>query len=190
MQAPILVIDNYDSFTYNLVHYIEKYADTDVHVYRNDEITLSQINNYQKIVLSPGPGLPSEAGILCDIVKHYFRSKKILGICLGHQAIAEVFGGQLYNLPKVYHGVGHPIKIIKSSVISIGIPEKFIAGRYHSWAVKKENLPDCLEPLMEDENKVIMALKHKDFDVYGLQFHPESILTEYGEKFIENWINF
>lgn len=189
MQTPILVLDNYDSFTYNLVHYIEKYSTTEIHVYRNDEISLSEIDMYQKIVLSPGPGLPKDAGILCDVIKHFSLSKSILGICLGHQAIAEVFGGELYNLPEVYHGVGHSVNIIKASAISAGIPKKFKAGRYHSWAVKKESLPDCFDVLMEDEDNVIMAIKHKEFDVYGLQFHPESILTEFGEKFIENWLN-
>lgn len=188
MQTPILVLDNYDSFTYNLVHYLEKYSTTEIHVYRNDVIDLSEIDRYQKIVLSPGPGLPKDAGILCDVIKHYSPNKIILGICLGHQAIAEVFGGELYNLPEVYHGVGHRVNIIKPSEISVGIPEKFNAGRYHSWAVKKETLPNCLEVLMEDENGVIMAIKHKNFQVYGLQFHPESVLTEYGEKFIENWL--
>lgn len=188
MQTPILVLDNYDSFTYNLVHYLEKYSNTEIHVSRNDEISLSEINKYQKIVLSPGPGLPKDAGILCEVIKHYSPNKTILGICLGHQAIAEVFGGELYNLPEVYHGVGHSVNIIKASAISAGIPDKFKAGRYHSWAVKKENLPNCLEVLMEDENEVVMALKHKEFDIYGLQFHPESVLTEHGEKFIENWL--
>jgi anthranilate synthase component 2 len=188
MHLPILVIDNYDSFTYNLVHYLEKYATAPIHVYRNDKITLSQINSYQNIVLSPGPGLPRDAGILCSAIKEFASSKNILGICLGHQAIAEVFGGELYNLPEVYHGVAHKIKIIKQSPISEGIPNNFLAGRYHSWAVKKDNLPNCFVILMQDENDVIMAIKHKIYNVYGIQFHPESILTEYGEKIIENWI--
>ena len=189
MHAPVLVLDNYDSFTYNLVHYLEKYSTSEIHVFRNDEILISEIEKYQNIVLSPGPGLPKDAGILCDVIKHFSSSKNILGICLGHQAIAEVFGADLYNLPEVYHGVAHNIKIIKQSKISEGIPNNFQAGRYHSWAVKKINLPECFDVLMEDDNEVIMALKHKNFNVYGLQFHPESIMTEYGEKLIENWLN-
>lgn len=189
MHLPVLVIDNYDSFTYNLVHYIEKYSAGEVHIFRNDEILLSEIEKYRNIVLSPGPGLPKDAGVLCDVIKHFSVSKNILGICLGHQAIAEVFGAHLFNLPQVYHGVSHQINIIKQSQISEGIPDVFMAGRYHSWAVKKNNFPDSLEILMEDENGVAMALKHKIYNVYGLQFHPESIMTEFGEKFIENWLN-
>jgi anthranilate synthase component 2 len=189
MHSPILVIDNYDSFTYNLVHYLEKYANAPIHVFRNDKITLSEINLYQHIVLSPGPGLPKDAGILCNAIKEFASTKNILGICLGHQAIAEVFGAELYNLPEVYHGVAHKIKIIKHSNISESIPDNFYAGRYHSWAVKKDNLPNCFDILMQDENDVIMAIKHKIYNVYGIQFHPESVLTEYGVKLIENWLN-
>lgn len=188
MPLPVFVLDNYDSFTYNLVHYIEKYSESEVHVFRNDEISLSEIQKYQNIVLSPGPGLPKEAGILCDVIKHFSSSKNILGVCLGHQAIAEVFGARLLNLTQVYHGVSKQIKIIKQSKISEGIPHAFMAGRYHSWAVDKNNFPKCLEILMEDENGIIMALKHIEYNVIGLQFHPESIMTEYGEKLIENWL--
>lgn len=188
MPLPVLVLDNYDSFTYNLVHYIEKYSKSEVQVFRNDEISLSEIEKYRNIVLSPGPGLPKDAGVLCDVIKHFYSSKNILGICLGHQAIAEVFGARLFNLTQVYHGVSNQIKIIKQSKITEGIPDSFMAGRYHSWAVDKNNFPKCLEILMEDENGIIMALKHIKYNVIGLQFHPESIMTEYGEKLIENWL--
>lgn len=190
MPSPILVIDNYDSFTYNLIHYLEKFSECEIRVFRNDEILLSQIENYSNIVLSPGPGLPKNAGIMCDVINKFSATKNILGICLGHQAIAHVFGAHLYNLPQVYHGVAHKVNVLKPSNLSVGIPDTFIAGRYHSWAVDKNNFPECLDILMEDENGVIMALKHKHYNVYGLQFHPESILTEFGDKLIENWLNY
>jgi anthranilate synthase component II len=184
----ILVLDNYDSFTYNLVHYLEKMGAEEVHVFRNDKISIEEVNAYDKILLSPGPGIPSEAGILPELIKHYAGKKSILGVCLGQQAIAEAFGGSIFNLDKVYHGVATPIQITKKDSLFDHIPEKFLAGRYHSWAVDK-NLPSDLEILAVDENQNIMALRHKTFDVKGVQFHPESILTEHGEQLIKNWLS-
>jgi anthranilate synthase component II len=188
MNTPILVIDNYDSFTYNLVHYIEKYSSSEVHVYRNDEISLSQIDSYQNIILSPGPGLPKDAGIICELIRQFADKKNILGICLGHQAIAEVFGAKLYNLKEVYHGVQHNVVVVEDSALTANIKSPFKAGRYHSWAVDATALPNNIAVLMQDENKVIMGIKIKNLNVYGLQFHPESIMTECGEKLIENWL--
>lgn len=186
----ILVLDNYDSFTYNLVHYLEKTGSrVQVDVYRNDKITLEKINNYDKILLSPGPGLPSEAGILMDVIKEYASGKSMLGVCLGQQAIAETFGGKLVNLDTVYHGVATGMRVLRNDILFRGIPEKFRAGRYHSWVVDKNNFPPELEITAEDENGYIMGLRHKKYDVRGVQFHPESVLTEYGQEMISNWVN-
>lgn len=185
----ILVLDNYDSFTYNLVHYLEKVSDAQIEVHRNDKITLEEISKFDKILLSPGPGIPSEAGILLDVIKTYASSKSILGVCLGQQAIAEAFGGSLNNLSEVFHGVSTPIEIIGEDVLFKNIPKKLNVGRYHSWAVNKNDLPKNLEITAVDEQGNIMALKHKTYDVKGVQFHPESVLTEHGLKMIENWIN-
>ncbi len=184
----ILVLDNYDSFTYNLVHYIEKLSENPVDVYRNDAISLNAIAAYDKICLSPGPGLPGEAGIMIDAIKKYYKEKSILGICLGMQAIAEVFGGKLKNLAEVHHGI--PRKTVGSEKKNLfsGLPEEFISGRYHSWVVDPDGFPEELEVIAIDEEKNIMALYHKQFDIGGVQFHPESVLTEYGEKIIENWV--
>lgn len=184
----ILVVDNYDSFTYNLVHYLEA-LDCQVTVLRNDEIELEEVKNYDKILLSPGPGLPSEAGLLNEIIKEYASSKSILGICLGQQAIGEVFGSTLKNLEKVYHGTATKAKIlVDDEPLLKNIPTEFWVGRYHSWVVEKSNLGPDLEITSVDENGEIMSLRHKIFDVRGVQFHPESILTPYGKQILENWI--
>lgn len=185
----ILVFDNYDSFTYNLVHLVEKITHTKVDVFRNDEITLDAVNGYDKIILSPGPGVPSEAGLLLPLIKLYAATKSILGVCLGHQAIGEAFGGTLTNLSKVYHGVATPIKIINpQSEILKGLGDTIEVGRYHSWIVNNENFPAELEVTAVDENGFIMALQHKTFDVQGVQFHPESVLTPEGETILRNWL--
>lgn len=186
----ILVLDNYDSFTYNLVHAIRKISGRQVDVYRNDEITLEEIDKYDKIVLSPGPGLPKEAGILLDVIKTYASSKSILGVCLGHQAIGVAFGGKLHNMNRVIHGMATSVRLKHSgNSLFKGLPETFQAGRYHSWIVSEEDLPGCLEVTSYDDEGKIMSMKHKDYDLEGVQFHPESILTPLGEKIIENWLN-
>jgi anthranilate synthase component II len=186
----ILVFDNYDSFTYNLVHLVEKITHEKVDVFRNDEISLEQANAYDKIILSPGPGIPSEAGLLLPLIKQYAATKSILGVCLGHQAIGEAFGGILTNLSKVYHGVATPIKIkSKKSKILNGLPEIIEVGRYHSWIISEENFPAELEVTARDDNGYIMALQHKTYDVQGVQFHPESVLTPDGEKILRNWLD-
>ena len=184
----ILILDNYDSFTYNLVHYVEKVFDGSIDVYRNDKIDLKQIDHYDKIIFSPGPGLPSQAGIMLDVIRLYADRKSMLGVCLGHQAIAEAFGGSLVNLKTVFHGVATITEVVKPDPIFNEIPPKFKSGRYHSWVVDKNNFPDSLEIIASDESANIMALRHKKYDIKGVQFHPESILTEYGEQIIKNWI--
>lgn len=186
----ILVLDNYDSFTYNLVHYLEDITGERPDVFRNDKIKLEEINNYDKILLSPGPGLPNEAGILCDLIRKYAPTKSILGVCLGLQAIGEVFGGKLENLDNVYHGVATPVHVLeKKEKLFSGLPANFDVGRYHSWVVSKNNLPDCFEKTAEDDNGQIMGLTHKEYDVRGVQFHPESIMTEHGKEMMRNWVN-
>tara|TARA_B100001109_G_scaffold25128_2_gene18586 strand:+ start:1123 stop:1683 length:561 start_codon:yes stop_codon:yes gene_type:complete len=182
----VIVIDNYDSFTYNLVHYLEE-LNCRVTVKRNDEVNIEDIQKFDKVVLSPGPGIPSEAGLSKEIILRYFKSKSILGVCLGHQAIAEVFGGELLNLKKVFHGVATDINIVKSDPIFLGLPNTLKVGRYHSWVVK-EPVPSDLEVIAIDENGQIMALKHKKYSVWGVQFHPESILTEHGKSLLKNWL--
>lgn len=184
----ILVLDNYDSFTYNLVHYLEKVSDATVEVHRNDKITLKDIDRFDKILLSPGPGIPSEAGILIDVIKTYASSKSILGVCLGQQAIAEAFGGTLINMTEVFHGVSTPIEIVAEDVLFQSIPKQILVGRYHSWCVNKNKLPEELEVTALDTAGNIMALKHKTLDVRGVQFHPESVLTEHGLQMIKNWV--
>jgi len=184
----ILVFDNYDSFTYNLVHLLEKVCDDEIEVFRNDKIALKDINVYDKILLSPGPGLPSEAGSLLEVIKTYAPTKDILGVCLGLQAIGESFGAKLKNLDKVYHGLATPIQLLGDTVLFKDCPKEFKAGRYHSWVVDKVGLPDCFEITATDEEGNIMAMKHKTYNVRGVQFHPESILSEYGEQIIRNWI--
>ena len=185
----ILVFDNYDSFTYNLVHLVEKITHEKVDVFRNDQIALEKVVAYDKIILSPGPGIPEEAGLLLELVKEYAPVKSILGICLGHQAIAEVFGGKLINLDTVFHGVATPIKILNSKAeILKGLPDEIVGGRYHSWIVSDDNFPEELQVTARDENGYIMALQHKTFDVQGVQFHPESVLTPDGERIMRNWL--
>lgn len=185
----ILVFDNYDSFTYNLVHLVEKILHEKVDVYRNDEISLEKVKEYDKIILSPGPGIPEEAGLLLPLIKEYAATKSILGVCLGHQAIGEAFGGTLTNLSKVYHGVATPIKILNTkSQILKGLGEEIEVGRYHSWIVSNDNFPAELEVTATDENGFIMAMQHKTYDVQGVQFHPESVLTPDGEKILRNWL--
>ncbi|MEO7044815.1 MAG: aminodeoxychorismate/anthranilate synthase component II [Ferruginibacter sp.] len=186
----ILVFDNYDSFTYNLVHLVEKILHLKVEVFRNDEIALEKVKEYDKIILSPGPGIPSEAGMLLPLIKEYASSKSILGVCLGHQAIGESFGGTLVNLDTVYHGVATPVKILdKNAPILKGLGDSIEAGRYHSWIIDRNNFPEELEITAVDENNYIMALQHKKYDVQGVQFHPESVLTPDGEKILRNWLS-
>jgi anthranilate synthase component 2 len=184
----ILVFDNYDSFTYNLVHLVEKITRGKVEVFRNDEIPLEKVKEYDKIILSPGPGIPEEAGLLLPLIKEYAASKSILGVCLGHQAIGEAFGGKLVNLSTVYHGVAMPCTFIKPSPLFKGLPETIDVGRYHSWVVSEEGFPGELEITAVDEHQYIMALQHKNLDVQGVQFHPESVLTPLGETILRNWI--
>ena len=185
----VVILDNYDSFTYNLLHAIEKIMNAKVDVVRNDQVGVDHFEKYDKIVLSPGPGIPDEAGILKQVIKEYAPKKSILGVCLGNQAIGEVFGGQLVNLDKVYHGVATDIlvKDINEKLFR-NIPSKFEGGRYHSWIVNRKTLPDCFTVTAEDENGQIMALTHKSYDLRGVQFHPESVLTPEGEKILRNWI--
>jgi anthranilate synthase component 2 len=210
----ILVFDNYDSFTYNLVHLVERILHQKVEVYRNDQIPLEKVKEYDKIILSPGPGLPEEAGVLLPLIKEYASSKSILGVCLGHQAIGEAFGGNLVNLDDVYHGVATPVRIVSRESSNVkrqtsnmdggsnsrltfpvsrnlfdGLPGVFEAGRYHSWIVSDENFPGELEVTARDENNFIMALQHKTYDVQGVQFHPESVLTPKGPDILKNWLN-
>jgi len=183
----ILVIDNYDSFTYNLVHYLEEF-NCDVTVKRNDKLELEEVAQYDKILLSPGPGLPDEAGLLKPIIKTYAQTKSILGVCLGLQAIAEVFGGSLINLDTVCHGMASPINIIgKDDNLYRNIPKEIEVGRYHSWVVSPELPPELLVTSV-DNDEHIMSLKHKNFDVRGVQFHPESILTPQGKQILKNWV--
>jgi anthranilate synthase component 2 len=184
----ILVIDNYDSFTYNLVHLLHE-LNQDAEVWRNDKFELKDVAAFDKILLSPGPGIPSEAGLLLQVIEKYAATKSILGVCLGQQAIAEVFGGELYNLEKPVHGTATNI-VVKdpNEVVFRGLPQTFKVGRYHSWAVKSENLPKELIITAEDEKGVMMALRHQDLDVRGVQFHPESVLTQFGKEMIKNWL--
>jgi len=183
----ILIFDNYDSFTYNLVHLVEKILHQKVDVYRNDQIPLEKVKEYDKIILSPGPGIPVEAGLLLPLIKEYASSKSILGVCLGHQAIGEAFGGTLINLSTVYHGVATDCHLSGSKLFE-GLPGNITIGRYHSWIVSDKNFPKELEITARDENDYIMGLQHKTYDVQGLQFHPESVLTPDGEKIMRNWL--
>jgi anthranilate synthase component 2 len=220
----ILVFDNYDSFTYNLVHLVEKILHQKVDVYRNDQIPLEDVKAYDKIILSPGPGIPEEAGLLLPLIKEYAATKSILGVCLGHQAIGQAFGGKLTNLSTVYHGVATPVQIVNrqsaignretakgkrqkakgeaevaeshspltidhsQSSLFEGLPDEFEVGRYHSWVVSEEGFPKELEITARDANNYIMALQHKTYDVQGVQFHPESVLTPRGEEILRNWL--
>lgn len=187
--ARILILDNYDSFTFNLVHYVEEFGAHQVDVFRNDQILVEDVAKYDGIILSPGPGIPCEAGNLIPVIKEYHRTKRIFGVCLGQQAIAEAFGGALLNLSTVYHGIATTMEVIEPThYIFSNIPTLFEAGRYHSWVVNPETLPLCLRVTATDENKQIMALCHKELDVCGVQFHPESILTPDGKQMIFNWL--
>jgi len=185
----ILIIDNYDSFTYNLVHLVNEIG-LQCEVWRNDKFNISDVDAYDRIILSPGPGIPSEAGLLLEVIEKYAATKSIFGVCLGQQAIAEVFGGKLYNLPQPMHGIATPIKVTdKQERLFTGLPETFKVGRYHSWVVDGNALPDCLAVTAIDEaDNSLMALTHKEYDVRGVQFHPESILTEFGKEMMQNWL--
>jgi anthranilate synthase component 2 len=183
----IFVIDNYDSFTYNLVHYLEELG-ARVTVKRNDQFELSEIEDYEYLLLSPGPGIPDEAGLLKAAIERYAASKKILGVCLGQQAIGEVFGAKLNNLNTVFHGVATPINVSEKDLLFDGLPNSFEVGRYHSWVVKTP-LPEDLVATSFDNNEQLMSLRHRSYSVRAVQFHPESILTMYGKKILENWIN-
>lgn len=196
----ILVFDNYDSFTYNLVHLVEKITHVKADVFRNDQIALEKVKDYDKIILSPGPGIPVEAGLLLPLIKEYASSKSILGVCLGHQAIGEAFGGKLINLTTVYHGVATPIEImnhesgitnqeVKAKDLFKGLSGTIEVGRYHSWIISDEDFPEELEVTARDDNNYIMALQHKKYDVQGVQFHPESVLTPDGETILRNWLS-
>lgn len=182
----VFVIDNYDSFTYNLVHYLKEF-EVEVKVCRNDEFEYNDLINYNKILLSPGPGIPDEAGKLKEVIKKYADSKSILGVCLGHQAIGEVFGGKIKNLTNVYHGISSKIRIVENDSLFNNLPNEIEVGRYHSWVIDKP-LPKDLIATAFDSNKQIMAIKHRVFDIKGVQFHPESILTPHGKQIINNWL--
>lgn len=183
----IVIIDNYDSFTYNLSHLVKELG-ADVTVLRNDQFELSELEPYSKIILSPGPGIPSEAGLLCDVIRTYAGIKPILGVCLGHQAIGEVFGGKLENLSDVFHGVATEGTQFGNDPLFSGLPARITMGRYHSWVVSKEGFPECLEITAESDEEQIMALRHKTLNIRGIQFHPESVLTPDGRKMLQNWM--
>ena len=190
MKHKVLIVDNYDSFTYNLVYLVKKVAGETPTVIRNDDPRLNDIDDFTHIILSPGPGIPSEAGLLIDVIKRMAPKKPILGVCLGHQAIGEAFGGELLNLDKVYHGVSDTMKIVKlNETLYAGMTDIFTAARYHSWVVKKDSLPGSLEINCVDPQGQIMGLTHKEYNVKGVQFHPESYLSEHGEKIIRNFLN-
>lgn len=182
-----VIIDNYDSFTYNLSHLLKELG-AEVTVLRNDCFELSQLEEYDKIVLSPGPGIPEEAGLLLDVIRTYAGKKPILGVCLGEQAIGQVFGGQLVNLSTVYHGIQSPVDVVADDYLFVGLPKEISVGRYHSWVVSTENFPDVLEVTAVSKEGYVMALRHRNFDVEGIQFHPESVLTPDGKKMISNWL--
>ena len=184
----ILVLDNYDSFTYNLVHLVDELGYKDINVFRNDKITLEEVGKYDKIILSPGPGVPSEAGVMPALIREYAPTKSILGICLGEQAIGEAFGAALYNVPEVFHGVDSDVIIQTDDILFRGIENRFKAGRYHSWVVSADDFPAELSVTAVDDEGYIMALVHKEFDVRGVQFHPESVLTPDGKKIMRNWL--
>lgn len=199
----ILVFDNYDSFTYNLVHLVEKLTHGKVEVHRNDQLPLEKVKEYDKIILSPGPGIPEEAGLLLPLIREYAATKSILGVCLGHQAIGQAFGGRLVNLSTVYHGVATPVKVVKRgggagaparanqggpNDLFEGLPDEIEVGRYHSWVISEEGFPEELEVTARDEKNMIMALRHRALDISGVQFHPESVLTPEGQRIMQNWL--
>jgi len=183
----IVIIDNYDSFTYNLSHLVKELG-AEVTVYRNDQFEMSQLEAFDKIILSPGPGIPSEAGLLLDVIKAYAGKKPILGVCLGHQAIGESFGGKLTNIGEVVHGVATPSTITVKDYIFEGLPENITIGRYHSWVVDTKDFPECLEVTSVSDEGFIMSLRHKKYDIRGIQYHPESVLTPDGNNIIGNWL--
>ena len=183
-----VIIDNYDSFTFNLAHLLKELG-AEVDVIRNDQFELPMLKRYDKIVLSPGPGIPSEAGLLLDVIRTYAGQKPMLGVCLGHQAIGEVFGAKLENLSEVYHGVATDCEHFSNDPIFEGIPSHFEVGRYHSWVVSKDGLPSCLEVTATSPDGNIMALRHKDYPIHGIQFHPESVLTPLGKQIVRNWLD-
>ena len=183
-----VIIDNYDSFTYNLAHLLKQLG-TEVDVLRNDQFDPDGLEVYDKILLSPGPGIPCEAGLMPEVIRTYAGRKPMLGICLGHQAIGEAFGARLENLEKVFHGVQTPVQLLDKTGLFCGLPDEIPVGRYHSWVIKKTSLPDCLAVTAVDETGEIMAIRHKSLDIQGLQFHPESVLTPQGEQIMENWLN-
>ena len=185
----ILIFDNYDSFTYNLHHLVRELGYMDIDVVRNDKISLEEVEKYDKIILSPGPGIPSEAGLLLPLIKRYARTKSILGVCLGHQALAESFGAKLINLKEVYHGVATDIELIEDDYLFTGLPRTPEVGRYHSWVVSKFELPEDIIVTAIDSFGEIMALKHRKYDIHGVQFHPESILTPTGKMIVANYLN-
>lgn len=185
----LLLLDNYDSFTFNLLHLIEKVSDFKVDVYKNDRIDIKSVDRYDKIVLSPGPGLPSTAGIMPALIQNYASSKSILGVCLGMQAIAESFACRLKNLDTVFHGLATPIHIVQKNQLFKNCPSTFQVGRYHSWVIDEKNIGPDIEVTALDNNNLIMAIQHKQFDLRGVQFHPESILSEYGETILKNWLS-
>jgi len=183
----VLMLDNYDSFTYNLVHILRELG-AEVTVFRNDQITVEEAGIYDQIVLSPGPGLPDESGILLPLIEKYAPEKSILGVCLGHQAIGQVFGGQLVNMNQVVHGKAKNTKVVVNDLLFEGVPAVFESGRYHSWVVDRDSFPSALEITAIDEDGFVMALRHRQYNVRGVQFHPESVMTPVGKQIIKNWL--
>lgn len=188
MKQKIVIVDNYDSFTYNLAHLVKSLG-AEVTVYRNDQFAIQQLECFDKIILSPGPGIPSEAGLLMDVIRHYAGHKPMLGVCLGHQAIGEVFGAKLTNLTEVYHGVATTITQFGNDPIFRGMDKRLDVGRYHSWVVDKTGLPDCIEVTAVSDDGQIMGLRHRNYDIHGIQFHPESVLTPQGRQIVSNWLD-
>ncbi len=184
----ILIFDNYDSFTYNLVHLVKELGFNDVDVYRNDKISLDDVEKYNKIILSPGPGIPSESGLLLPLIERYAATKPILGVCLGHQAIGQAFGAGLVNLEDVFHGISTKVKITGEDYIFYNVDKEIEVGRYHSWIVETKGLPACFEITASDDSGQIMAMKHIEYDVHGVQFHPESVLTPAGNTILKNFL--
>ncbi|WP_337469066.1 aminodeoxychorismate/anthranilate synthase component II [Hallella sp.] len=183
----VVIIDNYDSFTYNFAHLVKQLG-AKVEVFRNDQFTLNQLERFTKIILSPGPGIPEEAGLLMDVIRTYAGRKPMLGVCLGHQAIAEVFGGKLVNLKEVYHGIATEGTQFGNDPIFSGLPKRIVMGRYHSWVVDRAGFPDCLEVTAMSDDGQIMALRHRNYNIHGIQFHPESVLTPEGATIVRNWL--
>jgi anthranilate synthase component II len=190
MNKPVLIIDNYDSFVYNLVHLIRAIDSIEPRVVRNDEISVAEVAQYPRVLLSPGPGIPNEAGVLPRVVRELSPTHRILGVCLGHQCIGEVFGGELENLREVVHGRARQTIVQNEDYLFTSLPRTFMTGRYHSWVVNRNSIPECLEVVAVDAVGEVMALRHKEYDVRGVQFHPESVLTEHGEVMLRNWLEY